>query len=385
MAAGQSPEQPSTLSESLLQTERGADVEVAGSKCSFVASSSHVSSKLVRLSVRGGVGAPEDTNSQVALIIRTSLGLNVILFFSKLYTFVITGSLAVMASLVDSTIDLIAQSTLMSAHYLAERNAKTDQVDTIYPVGMSRVEPLGVIICAVLMVLAAAEVVRRAVGELVVYATTPHGPGMDFTLSSGLLLFGVIVLKIVLWRWCVNASEKINNVSLDAIALDNWNDVISNIAALGAALLTKCASRAWLSDPIGAILISGYIIWAWLETAVEQIDMLVGKKASPEFLAMVREMAETHDPSCQLDVVRAYHFGPKFLVEIELVMDRKTRLEVSHDVGMLLQHRIEQLEECERCFVHIDYEFRQNDDHDKSVPITSKISADRLNTHHELA
>merc|ERR1712187_1022348 len=88
----------------------------------------------------------------------------------------------------------------------------------------------------------------------------------------------------------------------------------------------------------------------------------------------IREIAETHDPSAQLDVVRAYHFGPKFLVEVELVMDRRTPLEESHDVGMLLQDRIERLDECERCFVHVDYEHRQEDDHDQSVPITKKIT-----------
>tara|TARA_B100000795_G_C22642736_1_gene377133 strand:+ start:660 stop:776 length:117 start_codon:yes stop_codon:yes gene_type:complete len=30
-------------------------------------------------------------------------------------------------------------------------------------------------------------------------------------------------------------------------------------------------------------------------------------------------MAETHDPGAMLDCMRAYHFGPKFLVEVEIV------------------------------------------------------------------
>ena len=46
-----------------------------------------------------------------------------------------------------------------------------------------------------------------------------------------------------------------------------------------------------------------------------------------------------------MDVVRAYHFGPKFLVEIEIVMPEETPLRESHDVGILLQHKIERLEE----------------------------------------
>ena len=35
----------------------------------------------------------------------------------------------------------------------------------------------------------------------------------------------------------------------------------------------------------------------------------------------------------------------------------------SHDIGMDLQYEIEGLEEVERCFVHIDYEKRDYDEH----------------------
>lgn len=65
----------------------------------------------------------------------------------------------------------------------------------------------------------------------------------------------------------------------------------------------------------------------------------------------------------EVDVVRAYHFGPKFLVELEVVPPRDTLLFESHDLGMELQYEIESREEVERCFVHIDYETRPYDEH----------------------
>ena len=43
--------------------------------------------------------------------------MNIVLFFTKLITFLATGSLAVLASLVDSTIDLVAQGILVGANY----------------------------------------------------------------------------------------------------------------------------------------------------------------------------------------------------------------------------------------------------------------------------
>ena len=64
-----------------------------------------------------------------------------------------------------------------------------------------------------------------------------------------------------------------------------------------------------------------------------------------------------------VDVVRAYHFGPKFLVELEVVLPKDTLLLESHDLGMELQYEIEGREDVERCFVHIDYEMRNYDEH----------------------
>ena len=52
----------------------------------------------------------------------------------------------------------------------------------------------------------------------------------------------------------------------------------------------------WMSDPIGAIIISVYIIVSWTRTGMEQLEMIIGKSADPAFLDIVREMAETHDP-----------------------------------------------------------------------------------------
>lgn len=75
------------------------------------------------------------------------------------------------------------------------------------------------------------------------------------------------------------------------------------------------------------------------------------------------ELAEHFDGRMVVDTCRAYHFGPKFLVELEVVMPQHTLLKESHDLGMELQYEIEAREEVERCFVHIDYETRPYDEH----------------------
>lgn len=65
----------------------------------------------------------------------------------------------------------------------------------------------------------------------------------------------------------------------------------------------------------------------------------------------------THSPLVErIDTVRAYHTGPRLLVEVDIVIDRNERLEVAHDVAEDLQIKLERLPCVERAFVHIDYE-----------------------------
>ena len=42
--------------------------------------------------------------------------------------------------------------------------------------------------------------------------------------------------------------------------------------------------------------------------------------------------------------------------------------------AVVLQHKIERLEQVERCFVHIDYMERDVDDHDVEVPLAYKTA-----------
>jgi divalent metal cation (Fe/Co/Zn/Cd) transporter len=67
--------------------------------------------------------------------------------------------------------------------------------------------------------------------------------------------------------------------------------------------------------------------------------------------------AMTHSPSVkQIDTVRAYHSGPRLIVEVDIVMDPDETLRATHDVAEELQIKLESLPNVERAYVHVDYE-----------------------------
>jgi len=188
-------------------------------------------------------------------------------------------------------------------------------------------------------------------------------PSLDFPpLLYGLLIAG-IVLKLLLWIVCRTAAVGESSDTLAALAEDHINDVWSNAAAVVTGALASRFTSVWWLDPAAGIVISVLIIWRWMGVTNEQVKKIAGHIAPPEFVERVTDIALAHESRLAVDVTRAYHFGSRFNVEMEIVLPADMTVAESHDIGLALQHKIEELDDVERCFVHIDYLPR-----DQSIP-----------------
>mmetsp|Transcript_8001 Transcript_8001/g.11567 ORF Transcript_8001/g.11567 Transcript_8001/m.11567 type:complete len:399 (-) Transcript_8001:2041-3237(-) len=331
-----------------------------------------------------------------------SLWINVAITVAKLVAYIQTLSLSVLAALVDSLLDIVSQLVL---NY-TEKHSSLQRSSALYPAGASRLEPVGVLTCAALMGMASFEVIKESIERLASkrnFASFDEPP----SLASFWNLLVIIFIKLGLLWICQKAAEEKRTANdetteggktarqtmwsidptLEALAQDHWNDALSNGVAAAAVLFTLKDPNLWWVDPVGAITISMYIIHSWFATGKEQVEQLTGKAAPKDFIAELYEIANNFDDRIiVVDVCRAYHFGPKFLVEIEVVLPKETLLFESHDLGMDLQYEIEGREEVERCFVHIDYETRPYDEHVVSkVPgLREKYKQKRLSSCHSV-
>jgi len=298
--------------------------------------------------------------SQRALVI--SVILNVAISIVKLIATVVSGSLAVTATLVDSVLDVLSQFILFYTDAAARKHDAAK-----YPAGRTRMAPLGIFLCAVLMGMASMEVMRESISKLseLWLSDDVTAKGSDLVLS-GVVLWSMVfgfTAKLGLYIYCTRVYRMTGNDSVKAVALDHLNDVFSILSATLAAVSSYYSSRLVWVDPVSAIAISIYIIREWWETAEDQAHMLVGKAAGKDFLESVREIVNKHHGAMRADIIRAYHFGPKLLVEVEVILPPDMSLRETHDIGMELQHKIEAIDEVERAFVHMDYVERDYDEH----------------------
>jgi divalent metal cation (Fe/Co/Zn/Cd) transporter len=72
-------------------------------------------------------------------------------------------------------------------------------------------------------------------------------------------------------------------------------------------------------------------------------------------------------------LIRAYHFGSKFLVEIEVILPAAMTVREAHDISLELQQAVERMDDVERAFVHVDYAKRDVDEHDVAAVARAKL------------
>ncbi|XP_061336716.1 metal tolerance protein 10-like [Gastrolobium bilobum] len=301
----------------------------------------------------------EDEMKQLAkserMAVYVSNACNLVLFAAKVFASIESRSLAVIASTMDSLLDLLSGFILwFTAHAMRKPNQYH------YPIGKKRMQPVGIIVFASVMATLGLQILIES-GRQLVYKSKPEMDPVKVNWMIGIMVF-VTVVKFILMVYC----RRFKNEIVRAYAQDHFFDVVTNSVGLAAAVLA--VKFFWWLDPTGAIIIALYTINTWAKTVIENVWSLIGRTAPPDFLAKLTYLIWNHHEQIKhIDTVRAYTFGACYFVEVDIVLPEDMLLNQAHNIGETLQEKLEQLPEVERAFVHIDFEFTHRPEHKTMV------------------
>ncbi|KAG2455092.1 hypothetical protein HYH02_000912 [Chlamydomonas schloesseri] len=285
---------------------------------------------------------------KVRIGINASWVVNILLLVAKTVVFILSGSYAVLASAVDSLVDLLSQVVLAVAEYQAAT------YDRRFPIGRTRMAELSVLACAAIMFVSTSLVIREAADGL---WDGFHGekPPLDADVVLFVVLGGATACKLGLYLYCVTLKK---NPIMVALSQDHLNDVQSNLAAIFGAALAAHVPRFWYVDPIVALVFSVLIIKSWMGICWEQGQKMIGLGAPDDLVQEVIQLGAAHHPNMQLDRVTAYHHGSNMVVEVEVLLPPDMSVRESNDIAQELQHKVEALDSVERAYVHVDWTSR---------------------------
>lgn len=293
----------------------------------------------------------EEHSSQVLTAILVNFLINILLLVGKIAVTLLTNSISVVASLVDSILDFLSTFIIYIVNRLASQN--NWKVQHSYPVGRSRLEPLGVLIFSIIIIISFFQVGQESFKRLFFSAPELRIPA-TIGLDAVMIMVITIVAKLGCWIWC----SKSKSSSVQALAQDAMTDIVFNTVSLLMPWLGHIFNIWWF-DPLGALLLSMYIIFNWGKTAFEHINNLTGAVADPlEYKVVLYLCCRFAEPIRRITALKIYHVGDNLNVEVDLVF-ANDKFDLSfkdcHDIAEALQYSIESLPNVERAFVHIDY------------------------------
>ncbi|EME47472.1 hypothetical protein DOTSEDRAFT_41866 [Dothistroma septosporum NZE10] len=270
---------------------------------------------------------------------------NIILLIGKIVAAFSSGSLSLIASLTDSALDLLCTLIVWTTNKLV--SWRLSSLNKKFPVGRKRLEPLGILVFSIIMVISFAQILQESVEKIMPL----EGKAEQLPAIAIAALLATVVVKGVIWFGCI----PIKTTQVQALAQDCKTDVIFNTLSLLFPVIGYYADAWWL-DPVGAGLLSLFIIYDWGETCFENVIRLSGQAANEELQKKLMYLAYRFSPVVDgFKSVVAYHAGDGIWVEYDVLLPADTKLYRSHDIAETLQYCCEGLDEVDRCFVSMDY------------------------------
>ncbi|KAL8671408.1 MAG: hypothetical protein Q9168_004081 [Polycauliona sp. 1 TL-2023] len=271
---------------------------------------------------------------------------NIILLAAKGVAAGYSSSLSLIASLVDSALDLLCTLIVWVTNKLVGWRIK--KLRKKFPVGRRRLEPLGILVFSVIMIISFLQILQESVKKLL-----PGGEKEAAGLPALAIaaLAATVVIKGIIGIGCV----RVKTTQVQALAQDCKTDVYFNTLSLLFPLIGRQLNVWWL-DPLGAALLSLYVIYDWADTSFQNVIRLSGSAVDERVLKKITFLAWRFAPIVKsYKTITAYHAGDGVWVEIDVMLDGKTPLEEAHDIAETLQYCLEGLTEVDRAFVTMDY------------------------------
>ncbi|KAI0654462.1 CDF-like metal transporter [Cubamyces menziesii] len=296
----------------------------------------------------------EQSRLPVKIAVWASLLANLALCILQMYAAISSLSLSLLATGIDSVFDIGSNVLLFWLHKKAEKLDANK-----WPVGGSRLETIGNIVYGFLMGSVNLVVIVESARTLI----THSGDDTNALHVPSLISVGAALgVKFILFLYCFGYRGASSQVRM--LWEDHRNDLFIN--GFGLLMSAGGSKLRWYLDPMGAIIIAFGVITAWSRTIYHQFELLAGKSAPHDFLQLLIYKAVTFSDEIEkVDTVRAYHSGPDYYVEIDVVMDANTPLWKAHDLSQSLQDKIEVLPNVGRAFVHVDHETTHAPEHRK--------------------
>jgi len=298
-------------------------------------------------------GEPSKRAEQVAKDLRalklTAL-LYLVQFVAKLGVYFATSVMSLLAEAMHTLSDVIVVGFLLLA-----LRWSSDAPDEEHMFGHERGQSVAALVAATLFVsFTSIRLYEESIPRLLGVGHS-FSPPQRFELAIGVIVFSMLIAALPIIQMLIH---KPSGGAAKAQFLELLNDELGLTAALLGTVLTRLGYP--LADPLATALVATLIAWNGIGLFRENFDMVVGRSPGPQVLAEIARVAAQVAGVLDAHDVRAERYGHGMIrCELHITIAGGTPIEEAHRLELEVRQRVQQLEGCRQCHVHVDASLTQ--------------------------
>lgn len=250
----------------------------------------------------------------------------------KLVVGLLTGSLAVIASAVDSTLDIV----MSGVNFLAIRQAE-EPADADHTFGHGKFETLATLLQSLVISASGGWILFEAVRRL------NAGDTRLQQIGTGVIVLALsVVASFWISRYLRRVGKATDSSALQADALHFAMDIYTNGALLTGLIVLSFVDAPWL-DPVMSLLVALYILKEALSLARHALrDMLDAELPEEVRNEVIRLVNEHHGELLDIHNLRTRRAGSQKLMDFHLTVCKHLTVQAAHDLADHLEAAIAQ-------------------------------------------
>jgi len=255
-----------------------------------------------------------------------------LLLLVKLLIGVASGSVAVLASAIDSLLDM-----LVSLFNFFAIKKSEEYPDEVYQYGKGKIQAIAAVIEGTVISISGIYIIYVGVKKLLDGSTT------TLLIPSILAMIISIVITYFLVMYLLKIAKETDNLVIKADALHYKTDLWSNAAVLVALGLVALTGLDWV-DALFGMGIGVYIIYSAYEIIVEGIEILLDRALEGDMVAKIGEIISKHPEVTSYHWLRTRTDGTTNFVEFHMVLRPSMLLLEAHRIADEVEDAIQLLD-----------------------------------------
>lgn len=271
------------------------------------------------------------TAEKKATLVSSSVAAMLVL--TKASVGILSGSVAVMASAIDSALDLAVSAFNYFAISSSEKPASER-----FNYGLGKVEGLAATIEGTIIIMSGLFILYQAVAKAMLGGGTTH-----LNMSMGVMLFSLVTTAFLV-IYLNRTAKATNNLVVKADAMHYKTDLFANVGVLVSLLLVKMSGNHLIDAAVGAV-IAIYIIFSAYDILREGILNLLDVALGEDMVDDIKSIIASEKDVSSYHFLRTRKAGNNHFVEAHLVFQRGILLDTAHDAADHIESEIARLDD----------------------------------------